>query len=149
MSISFSLSSRTPTEPYRSTTAPLIFEESIHRTTSSRIKPNTPSRFLSPHVIDFSDSFDSLTNSSFFRFQSRIFESDNQFMQKSYTDTSSRDQFLDSSIVINPFNEPAITTTTTTTTLNHQDKPKILHRNSQYDVRKNNFFLLDFLFDFR
>lgn len=133
VSSSFSLSNnRASPEPYRPTTAPLVLEENIRRAISARIKSNIPSRSRNPRIIDLTDNFNNLTNSSS-RFQlksKQISENDNQFRQDSYINTSSScDQFFDSSIVINPTNE------TPRTIDNHEDEPKILHRDSQCKVK--------------
>jgi len=127
---------------YRSTTAPLILEESIRQTISARIKADTLSRFQTPNVIDLSENFDNLINSSFFQLKPSIFENTNQSMQESYRDTSRPDHFLASSLVTNPSGE--------TPTLNNEAKPKILHRNNQCKVKKRKrifllfeYFILD------
>jgi hypothetical protein len=126
---------------YRSTTAPLILEESIRQTISARIKSNTLSRFQTPNVIDLSENFDNLTNSSFFQLKPSIFKNTNQSMQESYRHTSSPDHFLDSPVVTNPSGK--------TPTLNNENEPKIFHRNSQCKVKtkkKEFFFYLNILF---
>jgi hypothetical protein len=130
------------TEPYRPTTAPLILEENIRRTVSARIKSNTPSRALNPHVVDLSDN---LSNFSFPQVQPTTSENDNPFMQEFYTDTSSRDHFLDTAVVTNRAVER------TTMTVTDQDESKILHRNSQSKVKMNLFLMGIFFsqFDFR
>jgi hypothetical protein len=110
------------TESDRPTTVPLTLDEDIHRT---RTKSNIPSRPLNPHVIDLSDNFDDLTNSSIFQFKSPITENDNQFMPRSYTDT-----FLDSPTAIKPSIEVREET---------PDESKIRHRNNQFKVQKKNF----------
>jgi len=110
------------TESDRPTTVPITLDEDIHRT---RTKSNIPSRSLNPHVIDFSDNIDDLTNSSIFQFKSPITENDNQFMQRSYTDT-----FLDSPTAIKPSIEVREETA---------DEPNIRHRNNQFKVQKKNF----------
>jgi len=128
---------------HRSTTAPLILEETIRQSISARINSNTPSRFQTPHIIDLSENFDNLTNSSCFQFKPTIFESTNQSVQESYIDTSTHDPCLDSSVVTNPSGE--------TPAIDNQDEPKILHRNSQCKVKfkKKIFYHLNIQFYFR
>ena len=118
---------QTSPEPSRPTTGLLILDEDVRRTVSARVKSNTPFRPLNPPVIDFSDSLDQLTNSSIFQFKSNLCDSDNQFMQQSYTDSSSREQFLDSSVVITPPVEVREKI---------PDEAKTLRRNSQSQVKR-------------
>ncbi len=78
-------------ESNRPTTVPINLDEEICQT---NMKTNQISRPLNPHLVNLADNFDDLTDSSIFQFKLPACESDNQFMQRSYTDT-----FLDSSIV--------------------------------------------------
>ncbi|CAF3796556.1 unnamed protein product [Rotaria sp. Silwood1] len=133
------------TEFDRPTTAPLIFETTIHRPVSEKIKTAMLSRSPTPlrnaRLVDSSDNYDNTRNVLYYQLKSPVFKSDNHFIQQSsHTNTSIP---INETINTNSYNSfidlPVDTNSNGITTVNYDDEPQILYRNTQHKV--NNMIL--------
>ncbi|CAF4611452.1 unnamed protein product [Rotaria sp. Silwood1] len=128
------------TEFDRPTTAPLIFETTIHRPVSEKIKTAMLSRSPTPlrnaRLVDSSDNYDNTRNVLYYQLKSPVFKSDNHFIQQSsHTNTSIP---INETINTNSYNSfidlPVDTNSNGITTVNYDDEPQILYRNTQHKM---------------
>lgn len=123
----------------RPTTAPLVYEQTMRRSASEKLKPQTPSR--SPTPLRYMSSTESLDNQEnsieapYYRLRAAIFKNDNHSVYHSNknryshtndtVDTSNRNSLYYSSFDTNspgkatPYND---------------DEPRLTYRNNQHKV---------------
>ncbi|CAF1250764.1 unnamed protein product [Rotaria sp. Silwood1] len=128
------------TEFDRPTTAPLIFETTIHRPVSEKIKTAMLSRSPTPlrnaRLVDSSDNYDNTRHALYYQLKSPVFKSDNHFIQQSsHINTSIP---MNETINTNSYNSfidlPVDTNSHGITTVNYDDEPQILYRNTQHKM---------------